>query len=73
MKKLLYTLLLLWYFGVRGPYDPVGFPKVTISSVIGPFQTQLECNRERTNIRALLKSIGDADSLITECKEMTNA
>lgn len=73
MKKLLYTLLLFWYFGVQSPYDPEGFPNVFISTIIGPFQTELECKRERANVQMVLKSVGDTNSTITECKAVQNA
>lgn len=66
MKNLIYIVVLFWFFGVRSAYDPA-FPKVSISTVIGPFQTKIECHQERTKMKEYLAKEIDEPITITEC------
>lgn len=55
MKQVLITLgLLIWFFGVR---IDGGDPGVFVSMLIGPFVSQVECDRYRSRIITSLKDV----------------
>lgn len=69
MKNIILGFFLLWYFGMQSMYDPA-FPKVTISTVIGPFDTQIECNRERLEFKKFLDTVDSGTVILSECKSI---
>lgn len=69
MKNLIYALALFWFFGVRSAYDP-DFPKVTINTVIGPFETQIECNRERTKFAEYIAANTENPIIVVKCQSI---
>lgn len=69
MKKSFFSLLLLlWFYGFRVPVAELG-EGVFSSVIMGPFQSELECQKARAAHQKYLDEvIPEAKVLVTNCQ-----
>lgn len=58
MKAIRIALIFGWFFAAQTPLGSATSPKATVTQVVGPFQTETECQSAADETEQVLKSVG---------------
>ena len=56
--KFLLMLIFGWFFATQAPVGSATSPEAKVTTIMGPFKTEGECQATRDEVEAFIKSIG---------------